>query len=114
MAKYYGMIGFGETVEADPVNHPGVMKVVITEHPYYGDVISSNRRYEKGEGLNDNLNIRNEFSIVADPFASENFVNMRYITWLGSKWKITDVKVDFPRMTLSVGGVYNDDDGPQN
>lgn len=108
MAKYYGMIGFGKTQETDPVNHPGVMEVVITERPYYGDIISNNRRYEKGDGLNDNLNIRNEFSIVADPFAFENFADMRYITWLGSKWKITDVKVDFPRMTLSVGGIYND------
>ena len=108
MAKYYGMIGFGTTEETDPQNHPGVTEVVITEKPYYGDILSNNRRYEKGDGLNDNLNVRNEFSVLADPFAVENFVNMRYLTWLGHKWKITDVKVDYPRMTLSVGGVYND------
>jgi hypothetical protein len=107
MAKYYGMIGFGKTVEVDPENRPGVYEVVIEEHPYYGDILSNNRRYERGEGLNDDLAVRNEFSILADPFAMENFKDMRYLTWLGSKWKITDVKVDFPRMTLSVGGVWN-------
>ena len=110
MAKYYGMIGFGATVETDPVNHPGVYEETITERPYYGDILAERRRYERGEGLNDDLNVRNEFSILADPFAMENFSGMRYLTWLGAKWKITDVKVEFPRMTLSIGGVYN---GPE-
>ena len=117
MAKYYGMIGFGETVETDPVNHPGVFKVVITERPYFGDVLSRNRKYDKGDGLNDDLNIRNEFSILSDPFATENFAGMRYLTWLGARWKITDVKIEYPRMILSVGGVYNGelpDDGSQD
>lgn len=109
MAKYYGMIGFGKTVETDPENRPGVYELAIEEHPYYGDILSNNRRYDHGDGLNDDLNVRNEFSILADPFAMENFKDMRYLTWLGSKWKITDVKVDFPRMTLSVGGVWNDE-----
>ena len=108
MAKYYGMIGFGKTVETDPTNRPGVYELVIEERPYYGDILANNRRYERGDGLNDDLNVRNEFSILADPFAMENFSGMRYLTWLGSKWKITDVKIDFPRMTLSVGGVWNE------
>lgn len=107
MAKYYGTIGFADTVEKDPLNHPGVFDEVVTERSYYGDVLANNRRYEKGDGLNDNLNVRNEISIVADPFAVENFVKMRYLTWFGSKWKITDAKVDFPRITLTVGGLYN-------
>lgn len=110
MAKYYGMIGFGETKEVDPENRPGVYAEVVEERPYYGDILSNSRRYERGDGLNDDLNVRNEFSILADPFALENFVHMRYLTWLGARWKITDVKVEFPRMTLSVGGVYN---GPE-
>lgn len=109
MAKYYGMIGFGKTVETDPENRPGVYEPVIEEHPYYGDILSNNRRYDRGDGLNDDLGVRNEFSILADPFAMENFKDMRYLTWLGSKWKITDVKVDFPRMTLSVGGIWNEE-----
>lgn len=110
MAKYFGIIGFAETIETDPVNHPGVYEEVVTERQYYGDILSNNRRYERGEGLNDDLNVRNEISILADPFAITNFSKMKYLTWLGSKWKVTDVKVDFPRMTLSVGGIYN---GPE-
>lgn len=110
MAKYYGTIGFVKIVEKDPVDRPGVFSEDIIEKQYYGDVLANNRRYETGEGLNDNINIRNEISILADPFAMENFADMRYLTWLGTRWKITDAKVSFPRITLSIGGVWN---GPE-
>ena len=46
-------------------------------------------------------------SIIADPFAYQNFHAMRYIEWMGAKWKITKVNVQSPRLILSVGGVYN-------
>ena len=108
MAKFYGTVGFVRTEEKDPVDHPGVYSNVTTERSYYGDVLSNNRRFEKSDGLNDDLNIRNEISILADPFAFENFSYMKYVVWLGAKWKITDVKVTYPRMTLSIGGVFND------
>lgn len=108
MAKHYGAIGYAETVETDPVLHPGVYETVITERNYYMDVLENNRRYESGTGLNDDLNVRNEFSILADPFAVNNFAKMRYLTWLGSKWKITDAKLAYPRINLSVGGIWNE------
>jgi hypothetical protein len=111
MAKYYGAIGYVKLEETDPENHPGVFEEVVTERPYYVDVLANKKRFERGEDLNDDLNVRNEFSILADPYAMESLAQMRYLTWLGAKWKITDVKVDYPRMTLSVGGVYN---GPES
>ena len=111
MAKYYGKVGYVDTIETDPVNHPGVIaEAVIDEHYYYGDILQNNRRFEKGDGLNDDLNIRNEISILADPFAMKHFAKIRYIEWLGSRWKVTDVKVEYPRLILTVGGVYN---GPE-
>ena len=103
MAKFYGIIGFSEQKETKP----GVWTNVITERYYYGDVIRNTRKLQGSEYLNDNLNISNEFSIVADPFANENFHNMRFIEFMGSKWKITSVDVRFPRLLLTVGVVYN-------
>ena len=47
-------------------------------------------------------------TILADPYANENFFKMKYITYMGSKWKITDVRVEFPRLILTVGGLYNE------
>lgn len=108
MAKFYGKIGYTDTVETDPVNHPGVFReVVLDERPYYGDILANNKRFEKGEHLNDDLNVRNEISILADPFAFENFAKLRYLYWNGTKWKITDVKLAYPRMVLTIGGIYN-------
>ena len=54
-----------------------------------------------------NINVANEISIVADPFANQNFHTMLYVEFMGTKWKITNVEVKRPRLTLTLGGVYN-------
>lgn len=104
MAKYYGAIGYAETVETEP----GDWNEEITERNYYVDVIRNTRRLESSGNLNDNINVSNEFSIVADPYANENFHSMRYIEFMGTKWKITSVDATrYPRLILTVGGIYN-------
>lgn len=103
MAKWYGKIGYGMIEETSP----GVYEEKIVERNYYGELGRNNRRLESSSNLNDNINIANEISIVADPFANENFHAMRYIEFMGTKWKITNVEVRFPRLILSAGGVYN-------
>lgn len=104
MAKWFGKIGYGESVETAP----GVWDDVITEREYYGDVIKNNRRLQSSDKLNDDINVGNELSIIADPFANENFYSMRYAEFMGTRWKITNVDVQYPRLILSLGGVYND------
>lgn len=104
MAKYYGMIGFAETVETSP----GIWKEHIKEYPYYGDLVRSSRRLEQSNKVNDDINLSNDISIVADPFARENFHAMRYVTYLGTKWKVTNVDVQYPRLVLSTGGIYHE------
>jgi len=104
MAKYYGEIGYGIASESAV----DVWKEHLIRRNYYGEVIQNfNRRWDTGQGLNDNLNINNKISIVADPFANENFRFIRYIKWMGAKWKVTNVEVQFPRLILTIGGLYN-------
>lgn len=103
MAKWNGIIGYAEKVETKP----GVWKDKITEYSYFGDVIRNTRRLQSTGQLNDNVNVANEISIVADPFANQNFHSMRYVEFMGAKWKITDVEVAYPRLILAIGGVYN-------
>lgn len=103
MAKWYGVIGYGSMVESKP----GVWKENITERMYYGDVIRNTRKLQTANQLNDNVNVGNEISIVADPFANENFHSMRFVEFMGSRWKVTNVDVQYPRLILSIGGVYN-------
>jgi len=103
MAKFYGEIGYTEITEITP----GIWSDVITERKYFGDILKNTRSLETGEGLNDNLSINNRVSIVADPFAYQNFHAMRYVNWMGSLWKITNIEVQRPRLILTIGGVYN-------
>ena len=104
MAKFFGIIGFAETKETAP----GVWTEEISEREYYGDVLSLNRKLETGEHLNDDININNRISILADPFAFERFSSIRYVSWMGAKWKVSNVEVQYPRLILSIGGVYNE------
>ena len=103
MAKFYGNIGFAETVETEP----GVWVEEITVRPYYGDLVRNTRRLENSGGVNDNVNISNDISIIADPYANHNFHSIRYIEFMGAKWKVSNIEVRYPRLILTIGGVYN-------
>lgn len=103
MAKFYGSIGYAELVEVNP----GIWEEKIKERKYYGDLIRNTRRLQTSDKLNDDINISNEISIVADPYANQNFHSMRYVEFMGAKWKINNVEVLYPRLILTIGGVYN-------
>lgn len=104
MAKFYGAIGYAETVETKP----GVWKEQITERMYSGDLLRNTSRFQSADKLNDDINITNEISIVADPYANQNFHLMRYVEFMGTKWKVSNVEVEYPRLRLTFGGVYNE------
>lgn len=103
MSKWFGKIGYAETVETTP----GVWEEQITVREYYGDLTRNTRRLQTADKVNDDININNELSIVSDPYAIDHFYAMRYAEFMGAKWKITNVEVQFPRLVLSLGGVYN-------
>lgn len=103
MAKFYDVIGYGEATETAP----GVWEDVITEIPYYGDVIRNTRGLEDGQSVNNDLTVGNSISILADAYAQEHFFAMRYIKWAGTLWTISNVEVKSPRLILRLGGVYN-------
>ena len=103
MARFYGTIGYVKTVETEP----GMWEEQKTERQYSGELVKNTRRLESSGGVNDNVNISNEVSIVADPYAYENFHAMRYIKFMGAKWKISNIEVRYPRLILTIGGVYN-------
>lgn len=103
MSKYYGTIGYAKTIETSP----GVWEENIIEKNYKGDILRNTRRFESADKLNDDITINNQISILADSYAYENFFSMRYITWFGSKWKITNIEVQRPRLLLTIGGIYN-------
>lgn len=102
--KYYGNIGFASYEET----RRGIATPVTIARPYYGEVIRLNRRWENAHQLNDNINVNNSISILSDPYANENFSNIRWVEFMGSKWKVTNVELQYPRLILTIGGLYND------
>ena len=103
MAKFHGKIGYNDSVETAP----GVWDEKITERTYCGDLIRNTRRLQSTDKVNDDVNIGNEISIVADPYAMNNFHSIRYAEFMGTKWKVSTVEVQYPRLILSLGGLYN-------
>lgn len=103
MAKFFGPIGYAEIKETSP----GVWTEVITERNYYGDVVKNMSRVRDTEHLNDTMTVDNQLSIVVDEYAYNNCHIMRYVKWMGIRWKISLIQVQRPRLLLSIGGVYN-------
>ena len=105
MAKFRGVVGFADTVEKTP----GIHVEDIVERRYSGDLHRNLRRLESSGVINDNINISNEISILADAYAFNHFHAMRYVEFAGAKWKITSVDATKrPRLVLTLGGVYNE------
>ena len=104
MAKYYGKIGYVRTVETQP----SVWTEEAIERLYYGDILNNTRRYQfQSEGVNDDIVIDERISIVADPYAMENWPYIKYCERNGVNWKVTSIKIEYPRIILDIGGVYN-------
>lgn len=102
--KWFGNVGYSITRETVP----GAYKPSVVERPYSGDSIELNSRWQNSNDANDNLTLNMKISIIADPFAYENFSRIIYVEYMQSKWKVTSAKPDYPRIELTVGGVYNE------
>lgn len=103
MAKWYGIVGYSTTVETEP----GVWVPNLAERPYYGDTLKNISKWSTSSKVNDDLNVANQISIVADPFAYQNFQSIKYIEFMGAFWEVTSAEPQYPRIILSIGGVYN-------
>lgn len=103
MAKFCGIIGFAEQIETSV----DVWTDKIVEKKYFGDVTRNFSKNKSSDHLNDNIDISNAISIIADPYANQNLHAIRYVVFMGVKWKVTNIEVQYPRLLLSIGGVYN-------
>lgn len=110
MDKFYGPVGYVTTVEA----YPGEFETVAIERDYYGDILKHSRRLESSANRNDDITVSNEISIISDPYALEHFFNIKYVVWSGVPWKVTNVDVRYPRLLLTLGGVYNGERSQSN
>lgn len=103
MNKWFGKVGYANSSEV----RPGVCEEVITEREYFGDVVRFNKQTENSGEVIDNISVTVSISIVADPFAYDHFHTIKYVEYMGSKWKVKTVDPQYPRLVLSLGGLYN-------
>lgn len=104
MGKFYGKIGFVKTEE----KASGVYEEVATEKNCYGEVQRNIMRWQGvTDHVNDNVSLDVQISILGDPYTFKNFSYIRFIEWMGTPWKVNSVEPQFPRLILSIGGVYN-------
>ena len=105
MARFFGNVGYAISTNTSP----GVYDQESISREYFGDEIKSGSRWKSVDAINDDVIITNEISIVADPFAYTNFSAIRWVEWMGNKWKVESIRIDRPRLILSLGGIYNGD-----
>lgn len=103
MSRFCGQVGYVQAVD----HGDGVYVEEATERTYYGDVARNASRWQNGVGLNDDIVINNTISIVADPYAYEHFAYITYVVWHGTKWKVSSIEEQRPRLIITLGGVYN-------
>lgn len=104
MNKFHGPVGYVQNIETKP----GVWSEKVIERPYYGDVIKSRLNMQlSSETINTNVTTTIQISIIADPYANDNFHAIRYVTWMGKKWRVVNIDISYPRIILQLGGIYN-------
>lgn len=103
MARFCGKIGFVKSVETAP----GVWENQSITKNYRGDILRNTRTWVNGNSINDNVNISNSVSIVANSYLYDNLYAMQFIEWMGARWKIESFEIQRPRIVLSIGGIYN-------
>ena len=85
----------------------GVWKKHITERHYAGDLLKDYRSQDSSGQVNDNLNISNTISVVADRFVDDHIMDIVYITFKNKKFKVKGFTNNYPRIEFMIGGLYN-------
>jgi hypothetical protein len=106
MNKFWGTIGFVRQVETSP---DVWTESVVAERKYSCEKVRNGSRWQTSiyPTTIDNMVLDNRVKILADPYAWNEMASMRYLVRNGSKWKITAIEEDYPRLILTLGGLYH-------
>ena len=103
MAKQSVVIGYACQEEI----RPGVFAPdKIVEKTKIVDV-NTNFRHQSSDKVSEDITTSDEISIFADKFACKNFSNIRYVKYMGANWKVASIRLRYPRIILTLGGIYN-------
>lgn len=103
MAKYAGLVGYVTQEEIAP----GVWEAEPKHRLMKGDVLRQSNSYSGGQKVNEDVTLQHRISLVGDPFAFDNYSNIKYLVLNGVKWKVTGVEITRPRLIVTLGGLWN-------
>lgn len=103
MSRFHGIIGYIYTEEV----RPGVWEEVTVERKYYGNMTKKATSWSYGDSRIPNYELSTVLSVVADPFGFNHYNHIRYIAYMGQLWTVKNVDVQYPRIELTIGGIYN-------
>lgn len=106
MAKFRGTIGF---VIDDVEVSPGIYKTEIIERTYTGDIYRDSKRMtDSSSTTNQSVSLSISFNFLTDNFAIDYLYAMSYLIFRGKKWSISTLELKYPRMEITLGGLYNE------
>ena len=104
MDKYVGKIGYCTVLPN--ATHDTTYEENFIEEPCTGEIHRIKSNFNNGSSVNSDVKITMEISFLADGFARLHFDDIRYITYMGKRWRVESVDPSWPRMTLSIGGLF--------
>lgn len=102
MSRFSGKLGFVTTHETEE----GVWLEDKIEIPAKGTIRSLYVRNDNSSSANTNLRLTNEVSILLDSKIQTYLETLKYVIWKGSKWEVQSIGVNYPRLTINLGGLY--------
>lgn len=102
MSRFSGKLGFVMTRETEE----GVWLEDKVEIPVKGTIRSLYVRNDNNSSVNSNLRLTNEVSILLDSNVQTYLETLKYVIWKGSKWDVQSIGINYPRLTINLGGLY--------
>jgi hypothetical protein len=102
VSRFSGKLGFVITRETEE----GVWLEDKIEIPVKGTIRSLYVRNDNNSSVNSNLRLTNEISILLNSKIQTYLETLKYVIWKGSKWEVQSIGVNYPRLTINLGGLY--------
>ena len=102
MSRFSGKLGFVITRETEE----GVWLEDVVEIPVKGTIRSLWVRNNNNASVNTDLRLTNEISVLMDTKIKTHLETLKYVVWKGSKWEVQSIGVNYPRLTINLGGLY--------
>jgi hypothetical protein len=103
MSRFSGLLGFVRTELSDG----GIYNEVSTEIKAKGTFRKISSRVYSEQEVNASVRLANEISVIGNNEIFNHLNSLKYVVWKGTKWSVTTITLEPPRVIIVLGGVYN-------